>query len=128
MPVRVACSIKDRACRSGHRVAGLRACKREDIRRIVMLFEERRMTGGLCESAIESARAPGAGDLHIGAVKREAPGLVNIEPVVQYAPDDASGLADAEDQNLVRYGLAFKWVIAEIGKQIANSREPRTCD
>src|ERR1700719_3137640 len=115
MPLRVACSIRDRACRARHRVAGVRAGEREVIRRIVVLFEERRMTGGLCEAAIESARAPGAGDLYIGAVKSQAPGLVNIEPVVQHPADDASGLADAEHQNLARYGRAFKWVIAEIG-------------
>src|ERR1700679_2302741 len=86
------------------------------------------MTGGLCEATVESGRTAPAGDLHIGAVKRETPGLVNIEPIVQHSANDAPGLANTKDQNFARRGCAFKWVIAKIGEQIANSGEPRTRD
>src|ERR1700733_14951251 len=86
------------------------------------------MTGCLRKATIESGRTARAGDLHIGAVKCQTPGLVHIESVVQHPANDASRLADAKDQNLARWGRAFKWVIAEIGEQVADSGEPRTRD
>src|SRR5580704_18772719 len=86
------------------------------------------MTGGLGEAAVESSRTAPARDLHVRAVKRETPGLIDIEPIVQHPANEASGLAYAKDQNFARRRCAFKWVIAEIRQQIANSGEPRTCD
>src|ERR1700736_5375057 len=108
MTVRIPCMVKCRACSGGHRIAGGHARKREDIGRIVALFKERRMTGGLREATIKSGRPARPRYLHIGAVKREAAGLVDVESIVQHATNDAPRLANSKDQDFARCRRAFK--------------------
>src|SRR6202012_3934060 len=86
------------------------------------------MTCGLGETTIEPRRSPRARHLHIGAVKGEPPALVDIESVMHHPTNDASGLADAKDQDLAWSGGAFKRVIAEISEQIANTGKARAAD
>ncbi len=58
--------------------------------------------------------------MHIGAVERQAAGLVDIQPAMDHPADQPARLADAEDQRAARGRLAFERMVAEPGQQIAD--------
>src|SRR3569833_933924 len=126
MTLRIACIVERRARLTCLRITRNPTRKWKEIRRIVVLFQHRWMPRGLCEPTVESSGTTSAGNLHVGSVKCEAPLLVDVESIMQHATDEASRLADAEDQDLTRCRRALKGVIAKESEEIAEAGKAGT--
>ena len=109
---------------AGRGIAGCRGGEGEGVRRIVVLLHHRGMPCRLHEPAVEASAAAGAGDLQEGPVKGQLAALVHIQPVVQHPPDKTSRLADAEDQGPRGRRAAIDSVVADVGQQVPDARQP----
>src|ERR1700733_7585967 len=86
------------------------------------------MAGRLHEEAVESGRTAAAGYFHVSAIEDQRAVFSHIQPVMQHAPDEPDGLADAEYQDRSRRWCTFERMLAQVTQQIANPGKTRAGD